>query len=369
MMRALVWVATGALVLAAVVVSGAVPIGASSGHWAATSWVLDFVKRRSVATRALGVDAAPALDAPALVLAGAAHYERGCSPCHGRPGLRPPVAPARMTPPPPDLQRQAGRWSAAGLFYVVKHGIKFTGMPAWPARDRDDEVWAVVAFVRRLPSMTADGYDRLVFADGGRAAAADVVASSGPSSGAASATARLAATACARCHGVEGRGRAEPGFPRLAGQQRAYLRESLRAYADGARHSGIMSPVAASLSEQQTDDLAAYFAGLPPVPSLHSSPGSSAAELRQGADIAARGVPDEGVPACLQCHAPRGDDRHPGYPILAGQPRHYLERQLQLLSEGRRGGTSYAHIMRQVASGLSATQRSAVSAHFAAPVR
>ncbi len=156
---------------------------------------------------------------------------------------------------------------------------------------------------------------------------------------------------------------------RAAGQQRAYLRESLRAYADGARHSGIMSPVAASLSEQQTDDLAVYFAGLPPVPSLDSSPGSSAVDLRHGADIAARGVPDEGVPACLQCHAPRGDDRHPGYPILAGQPRHYLERQLQLLSEGRRGGTSYAHIMRQVASGLSATQRSAVSAHFAAPVR
>ena len=58
--------------------------------------------------------------------------------------------------------RQVSRWNPEELLYLVKHGIKFTGMPAWTALQRDDEVWAVVAFLRALPGMDADDYARLV---------------------------------------------------------------------------------------------------------------------------------------------------------------------------------------------------------------
>jgi Cytochrome C oxidase, cbb3-type, subunit III len=66
-----------------------------------------------------------------------------------------------MTPPPPYLPPRIPKWEPNELFYIVKHGIKFTGMPAWPALDRDDEVWAMVAFLRQFPKLDADEYRRL----------------------------------------------------------------------------------------------------------------------------------------------------------------------------------------------------------------
>ena len=58
-----------------------------------------------------------------------------------------------MLPPPPDLSKAAPQWKERELFWIVKNGLKYTGMPAWPSRQRDDEVWAVVAFLRRLPDL------------------------------------------------------------------------------------------------------------------------------------------------------------------------------------------------------------------------
>jgi mono/diheme cytochrome c family protein len=55
-----------------------------------------------------------------------------------------------MLPQPPDLADVVGEWNNAQLFRIVKHGVRFTGMPAWPMQDRDDEVWAMVAFLREL---------------------------------------------------------------------------------------------------------------------------------------------------------------------------------------------------------------------------
>src|SRR5690606_21959964 len=66
---------------------------------------------------------------------------------------------------PPNLPAAVGRWSAAELFYIVKHGIKFTGMPAFPSLEREDEVWAVVAFLLEMPDMRASEYARMVYGD------------------------------------------------------------------------------------------------------------------------------------------------------------------------------------------------------------
>ena len=55
-----------------------------------------------------------------------------------------------MLPPPPELSKAAKEWKDEELFWIVKHGIKYTGMPSWVAAERDDEVWSVVAFLKRL---------------------------------------------------------------------------------------------------------------------------------------------------------------------------------------------------------------------------
>ncbi|HEY5811862.1 MAG TPA: cytochrome c, partial [Terrimicrobiaceae bacterium] len=144
-----------------VVVSGLVPIAASSGHWPITEWFLKFAMNRSVSTHSLGIHTPP-LNDPDLVVKGGAYYEIGCRPCHGSPGLAQPRIASRMVPPPPDLVRRAGELEARELFYIVKHGVKFTGMPAWPSLQRDDEVWAVVAFLKTLAHLDKEAYQQLV---------------------------------------------------------------------------------------------------------------------------------------------------------------------------------------------------------------
>ncbi|TIT90564.1 MAG: cytochrome C, partial [Mesorhizobium sp.] len=101
------------------------------------------------------------------------------------------------------------------LFRIVKHGIRFTGMPAWPARDRDDEVWAMVAFLRELPKLDAKGFRQLAF-DAGEATGNEAQPSAPDT-----------LTDCTRCHGSDGEGRGGL-VPVLAGQKEAYLFASLQ---------------------------------------------------------------------------------------------------------------------------------------------
>jgi cytochrome c553 len=345
--RAAAVAASVVLVVGLVVVSGVVPIAASSGHWRVTAAVLHFAMRRSVALHSLGQEV-PALDDPWLAQKGAAHYDAACRDCHGSPGHPQPVIARSMTPAPPDLAKTVREWDAAELFYIVKHGVKFTGMPAWPARERDDEVWAMVAFLQRLPGLDAQDYRRLVSEDA-PSGTRDVVPA--------------AASACARCHGPDGRGRGSPAFPVLAGQRPEYLQAALQAYARGERHSGFMGPVAGGLDEEEMRELAVHYGGLPrrPVP---RSPLSSAEATARGEEIARSGIPGQRVPACAPCHGPGDTPRHPFYPILAGQYSEYLVLQLELLRQDRRGGSPYARLMRPVVSRMTRQQMREVALYY-----
>ncbi len=325
-----------------VMVSGVTPIGASSGHWAVTRWVLHFSMRRAVATHALGVDAPAALDDPAWVLRGAGHFEVGCRPCHGAPGTTMPRVVAAMTPAPPPLAERVGELSPEELFYVVRHGVKFTGMPAWSSAMRDDEVWPVVAFLRELPGLDAEAYQRLVRDDA-------IPPREVP---------ELVRRSCAGCHGYDGRGRMPGAFPHLAGQSPTYLRATLRAYAAGERHSGTMEPIAAALDEQAIEVVSDYYAALEPA----RATGGSALGRR----IARSGVPTRFIPACNDCHSPDGRRRRDAYPRLEGQDAAYLAGQLELFMDGRRGGTAYADVMRTVAEHeLQPEELDAVAAFYA----
>lgn len=339
---------------------GLVPISASSGHWTATGWVLHYAMRRAVSTQSMGITVPP-LDDPALVLKGAGHYHTGCLACHGGPGQERSLIVQQMTPEPPFLPPRIERWEPQELFWIVKNGVKFTAMPAWPAQKRDDEVWAVVAFLQAMSTMSPERYRQLAL--GGRAdqPAKPVTPDHlrplqdplGP-----------VLANCNRCHAEDGGGRGEGAFPRLAGQREAYLLGALQAYASGKRHSGIMQPIAAGLEPDVLEALAQHYAELPPV-SRTDAPEPLPDSLVQGRSLAERGVRERGIPSCVHCHGPKESSRNPMYPNIAGQYAPYLKLQLELFTTGKRGGTEYAHIMHSAAQRLTPEQMQALADYYA----
>jgi cytochrome c553 len=331
--------------------SGLLNIAASSGHWAITDWFLHYVMRQSVETHSMGIEAPP-LDDPALIHRGAGHYATGCAPCHGAPGQERSAVARSMTPPPPFLPEKIHEWQPSELFWIVRHGVKFTGMPAWTAPERSDEVWAMVAFLLQLPSMEPDRYRELALGE----LAGENVDDTGIEALADPLEPVLAG--CARCHGRDGAGRGVGAFPKLAGQSEEYLLATLTAYAHGTRRSGIMQPAAAKLSEAEMRRLARHYADAGSLASGGSGGGSA-----YGEQIARQGVPHQGIPACVACHEPAGE-RYPAYPKLRGQTAGYLAQQLRLFKAGIRGGTAYAHIMATIAGRMSDAQILAVAGYF-----
>jgi mono/diheme cytochrome c family protein len=103
----------------------------------------------------------PALDDPAKVIIGVEHYAAHCAICHGAPGVPKGDIGRGLYPPPPDLGQAAEVYNPAELFWIVKHGIKMTGMPAWSDHS-DEEIWATVGFLRKLPGMSEEDYAKLV---------------------------------------------------------------------------------------------------------------------------------------------------------------------------------------------------------------
>lgn len=326
--------------------SGVIHVGASTGHAALTDWFLHWAMRNTVRTYAALTVETPAADPSGLVSA-AAHYAGHCAICHGAPGEPPSPQMQAATPHAPDLARTAHTYSDAELFWIVKHGVKFTGMPAWPALDRDDEIARMAAFVRRLPGMTAPEYRALAF-------------DSGTIAGAWAITLEHALADCERCHAEHGRG--QPDIPILAGQKVAYLRGALDDFASGRRASGVMQGAAARVDAGLRDALAEHYASLAGLaetsivdPAERTRPAPKAADAT-AASVVAHGIPELDVPPCANCHAPRKRD---DYPILAGQKAFYLAARLRNWRsagaghvDGRRPDDAMPTIARRLPEGL-----------------
>lgn len=321
-------------------------VGASTGHWKLTNWFLHLAMRSAVRTYALAVDVPDELPRHAIQPA-AGHFARGCAICHGAPGEPRSPAVMRMLPQPPDLAFSVGEWTDAQLFRIVKHGIRFTGMPAWPTLDRNDEVWAMVAFLRELPSLDAPAYRELAYGSGRLVDDAQ------------SSRFERALGDCIRCHGRDGLGRS-PVTPSLAGQNETYLLESLRAYQHHQRASGFMTLAVTGVEAEDLPELARYFANLPA--SAAPAKTDQADLVARGEAIAGKGRAADGIPACLSCHE---SGRNPAYPRLDGLDPAYIGTQLRLFREGRRGGTRYRHLMEVVAKGLDDQDIEALAAYFA----
>lgn len=333
--------------------SGIYNVSAARDHFRVTTWILEKLRDRSVATRSAFVEIPPAAD-DAMIRLGGAHYEGVCSPCHGRPGTRINIVVSRMLPSPPSLAKALRDNTPEEVFWIVKHGLKYTGMPAFPTQRRDDEVWAVAAFlldlakgepVRRYASTA--GLDRLTDHSDGVAEP--------PTRG----LERSTLTQCVRCHDDAQIPTHAGGIPRLAGQPAEYIRRSLAEYAAGARASGIMQPVADALAPAEIDRFASYYAALTPAAPTAAKPSG---DMEQGRLLAEAGNAKAGIPACLSCHGPSAS---PQFPALAGQNAAYIENQLRLWRGGGRDGTTYGQIMAVVARRLTDADIRNAAAYFA----
>ncbi len=349
--------AGGIALVLVIAYSGIFNIAASAGHPAWMEWFLRLGKDRSVIVNSKSVDV-PELDIAALVPLGAAHFQGGCATCHRMPGQVLNPVYDRMLPPPPDLQTHAPMWTRQQLFWMVRHGIQFTGMPSWSGQDRDDEVWAVVAFLEALPSMKPDDY--LKYASG------NSINDSGAKNYPAIEVARqgrpkINPGACNRCHDTDNAPPTSPYVPSLGGQDKDYLKRALREYHSDLRQSGFMEPIAVELDDEHINNLADYYASLK-LSVSKTTQSLSSKETDPGRQLAEQGDLSRKIPACLSCH---GANKRSDYPRLAGQSEQYIRQQLQVLQRGVRAKTPYGAIMTTIAKRLTEQQAEAVAAFFA----
>jgi mono/diheme cytochrome c family protein len=142
------------------VYAGWYDISATDQHLAPTYRLLDYAMRRSVKFRARDIEI-PDLNDEKRIQTGAYLYREHCLQCHGAPGVPPAPFALGMTPVPVALVHTARAWPPAEVFWVVKEGIKMTGMPAWKYRLSEDHMWSVVAFLPAMARMTPEQFDRL----------------------------------------------------------------------------------------------------------------------------------------------------------------------------------------------------------------
>ncbi len=139
------------------VFSGVINVAATNPHSPLVYWILDNASDHSIRYHAKGITAPP-VNSHKMVLAGLQHYREMCVRCHLAPGIQSSEIRKGLMPKPPKLQEAAADWTPAELFWVIKNGIKMTGMPAWGATHSDEKIWQLVAFVKTLSKMTPMQY-------------------------------------------------------------------------------------------------------------------------------------------------------------------------------------------------------------------
>jgi mono/diheme cytochrome c family protein len=137
--------------------SGLYDIGATAQHLQPVYSLLENGMRHSVRHHARKL-AVPSLGEPAQLLRGAGLYREHCAQCHGGPGTAPSPHGMSMQPVPGPLVDATARWRPQDLYWITRHGIKMSGMPAWEARLDEADTWAVVAFLTRMPGLDARAY-------------------------------------------------------------------------------------------------------------------------------------------------------------------------------------------------------------------
>jgi len=165
--------------------------------------------------------------------------------------------------------------------------------------------------------------------------------------------------ACAGCHSADGNS-TNPEWPKLAGQNQAYLIKQLKDFKSGKRENATMSGMVTSLSDQDMADLGAYYAG-----ETISTGQADPALVDLGEKIYRGGNRKSGVPACMACHGPAGAGNPPAaFPALAGQHAQYTANSLRNFQQERRAN-DVNKMMQMTAAKMSQKEIEAVSSFIA----
>ncbi|RYX92732.1 MAG: c-type cytochrome [Comamonadaceae bacterium] len=160
--------------------SGLYDVGATRQHLQPVFSVLEVAMHRSVRLRARNI-AAPPLEDEAMIRRGAACFHDKCVQCHGAPGVAQGEIGKSMQPLPGPLVDATQSFNARELYWITRHGIRLSGMPAWEFRLTDGEIWDVVAFLQRLPHLTPQAYADMAQWRGTQSAASAASGASGAS--------------------------------------------------------------------------------------------------------------------------------------------------------------------------------------------
>lgn len=309
-------VVVGILLGSAIVGLGLYNVSARQGHLPGVTWLLHTTYQRSVRLRAPDVAAVPEdLNDPDRIRLGALHFRNACAFCHSVPGQDHSATAMSMSPQPPHITQAVAQWAPQQMFWIVREGVKMSGMPHWPATGRDDEVWSVVAYLNAVRTTNTPETSATGRAD------------------------------CAACHGEAGQS-GNRYIPRIDTLTIGQVAAALAQYRDGTRPSGVMQEATAGLSDAQIEGLAGKFGAL----EVSDGPLPDTGIQDPGRLLAIRGTDD--IPACTSCHGPGRRAEAPIAPQLAGQSRNYLENQLKLWRDGHRVGGDRANLMRKAAQDL-----------------
>lgn len=143
--------------------SGIYPVGADVPHNRLTYWLLETARERSIARAAADIEVPENITSVDRLLAGGADYNDMCAACHLKPGTKESDFTQGLYPVPPNLTRNLNRGAAEAdmlqrQFWIIKHGIKASGMPAWGPTHGDQRIWDMVAFLQKLPTLDVTQY-------------------------------------------------------------------------------------------------------------------------------------------------------------------------------------------------------------------
>jgi mono/diheme cytochrome c family protein len=157
----LIFLTLSLLAGAAFIYSGLFDPAADAPHSRPVYWVMENLRHRGIETRVSDIQV-PDLSDAALIRAGAGNYDAMCAGCHLKPGLADSEMHRGLYPKPPALATMARPTRPDHAFWIVKHGIKASGMPAWGKSMDDQTIWGMVAFLQNLPNLTPEAYHEAV---------------------------------------------------------------------------------------------------------------------------------------------------------------------------------------------------------------
>lgn len=152
--------------------SGIYNVTAMEEHGSWGKWALHTTMKNSVEARGSEVNVPSNLASEEMIRQGARGYDQLCVACHLKPGLDDTLLRQGLNPTPPSLT-ETGPFGPGEQFWIIKNGIKMTGMPAWGVTHDDEDLWEITAFIQRLPSLSESEYTRLTQPEQGIQAKAD----------------------------------------------------------------------------------------------------------------------------------------------------------------------------------------------------